>query len=122
MKLSLTSFDIVVSLPSDPTCSVIVGKAFWLEPESYPYFFSERWRENWSIAVIEDLSTVPKELFKLLEATGDKVINSVCVTRGEFLAALDEVGYKVSWCAEKVLRLEPIDLRDAWKSVPHRQS
>lgn len=122
MKLSLSSFDIVVGLLSDSTSSVVISKAFWLEPEHYPYFFTEGWRENWSIAVIQDLPTTPKELFKLFQSTGHKGVDGVWVTRSEFITTLNEVGYKVRWCAQKVLRLEPIDLTDAWKSVPHTQS
>lgn len=122
MKLTLSTLDIVVSLPSDSTRGIKVGEAFWVKPEGDPNLFPDRWRENWSVAVIQNLSATPKELFHLLECTGHKVINATYVTRGEFISALDEVGYEIDRSAKKVLWLKPIDLRDAWKSVPHTQS
>lgn len=122
MKLTLATFDIIVSLPSDSRRCVKVGEAFWIKPKGDPNLFPHRWRENWSVAVIENLTATPKELFHLLECTGHKIINTVYVTRGEFVTALNEVGYQIDWCAKEVLWLKPIDLRDAWKSVPHTQS
>lgn len=122
MKLSLASLDIVVGLSCDTARSVKVGKAFGVEPERYPYLFAYRWRENWSIAVIQDLTTGPQELFNLFKCTGHETVDGVWVTRREFESTINKVGYQIRWCTEKILRLEPINFANSGQSVAHTQS